>query len=115
MHLTNYAINKHSPAFVFNRSKDADHVGHKRSFTAVLAEMARKGCDVGLVMQEVKVLVVKTVLAALPKLRANTERMQPGQCFELFGFDILIRKDLKPFLLEVNHTPSFKSDTPLDL
>lgn len=35
-------------------------------------------------------------------------------CFEILGFDILIDEDLKPYLLEVNHAPSFNSDTPFD-
>ena len=34
--------------------------------------------------------------------------------FEIFGFDIFIDETLKPWLLEVNHTPSFAVDTPLD-
>lgn len=35
-------------------------------------------------------------------------------CFEILGFDILIDSKLRPYLLEVNHTPSFSTDTPLD-
>jgi hypothetical protein len=33
----------------------------------------------------------------------------------VFSFDIILDGDLKPWLLEVNHTPSFTADTPLDL
>ena len=35
-------------------------------------------------------------------------------CFEVLGFDIFLDHQLKPFLIEVNHTPSFATETPLD-
>ena len=35
-HLTNYAINKKSPDFVFNQSELNDAIGHKRSLTSVM-------------------------------------------------------------------------------
>lgn len=35
-------------------------------------------------------------------------------CFELLGFDVILDSELTPKLLEVNHAPSFATDSPLD-
>jgi len=35
-------------------------------------------------------------------------------CFEILGFDVYVDEYLKPWVLEVNHAPSFVCDTPLD-
>lgn len=34
--------------------------------------------------------------------------------FHILGFDVLIDSQFKPYLLEVNCSPSFGTDTPLD-
>lgn len=35
-------------------------------------------------------------------------------CFEILGFDFMIDSQGKVYLIEINHTPSFTADTPLD-
>ena len=37
-----------------------------------------------------------------------------GQCFEVYGFDVLVDANLKPWLLEVNVAPSLSSSSPYD-
>jgi D-alanine-D-alanine ligase-like ATP-grasp enzyme len=44
----------------------------------------------------------------------SCQQKEPDCCFELLGFDIILDQKLKPWLLEVNHLPSFNADTGID-
>jgi len=35
-------------------------------------------------------------------------------CFHILGFDVMLTDELRPIVIEVNHTPSFETATPLD-
>ena len=77
------------------------------------------GVDVDTMLKEIKDIIVKTMLSIQPDLVHNYRTCQPSDregsmCFELLGFDILLDKQYRPYLLEVNHAPSFNTDTPLD-
>jgi tubulin polyglutamylase TTLL6/13 len=54
MHLTNYAINKNSENFIFNKKADMGHIGHKRSLTSVLELLKEKGMNTVKLLADMK-------------------------------------------------------------
>lgn len=120
MHLTNYSINKNSDNFQKNSAAVADFIGSKRSLKFVLRHLKNQcGADTVAIMAEIKNIIIKTVMSGQPHLSTSYKQyhnddFENSLCFEILGLDIMIDRDLKPYLLEVNHAPSFGCDSPLD-
>eukprot|EP00644_Phytophthora_capsici_P012364 jgi/Phyca11/10089/fgenesh1_pm.PHYCAscaffold_46_\ len=53
-------------------------------------------------------LITRSLLAVQPTI------IQDRHCFELYGYDVLIDSALKPWLVEVNASPSLTGDTEAD-
>lgn len=95
------------------------NVGHKRSLQSVLKLLEKQGCNTHELLASIHQLIVKTIITGQPLLSHLYNLSQPenygnDMCFQILGFDVLMQSDGSPKLLEVNHTPSFVADTPLD-
>ncbi|XP_067224643.1 tubulin polyglutamylase TTLL5 isoform X6 [Chanodichthys erythropterus] len=117
MHLTNYSVNKKSSDYVSCDDPEVEDYGNKWSMSAMLRYLRQEGKDTTLLMGQIEDLIVKAVLSAEIHIATACKMFVPHRCncFELYGFDVLIDSNLKPWLLEVNLSPSLACDAPLDL
>eukprot|EP00658_Telonema_sp_P-2_P048568 TRINITY_DN3693_c0_g7_i3.p1 TRINITY_DN3693_c0_g7~~TRINITY_DN3693_c0_g7_i3.p1 ORF type:complete len:208 (-),score=54.81 TRINITY_DN3693_c0_g7_i3:139-762(-) len=113
VHLTNYSINKHSEKF---DDDDDESGGHKWSLSAFREHLASCGIDDKLLFDRINDLVVRTLLSVEPSVRSACAMYQTHHacCFELLGFDILVQDNLRPWLIEVNLSPSLACGQPID-
>lgn len=120
MHLTNYAINKKSPAYKCIGEYYNSNSGHKRSLASIWEYLDSHGFSSKKIREDMNSLIIKTICTVQPMLAhlqrtCLVDQFNNKTCFEILGFDIMLDADGKPWLLEVNHTPSFSTETPYDL
>lgn len=129
IHLTNFSINKKADNYVKNTKNlvegqessstnpdtDDGDMSSKWSLVQLRAEYEKQGISYDEVFKNIKTLCIKTLMAVEPQIttamRATKHR---SQCFEIYGFDVIIDQKLRPWLLEVNVAPSLSSSSPYD-
>ncbi|CAG9318241.1 TTLL5_3 [Blepharisma stoltei] len=117
VHLTNYSVNKKNEKFIQNQDWKQDDYGHKWSVSALCKHLEAAGVDIDLLWSKIYDLIIKTIMSIETTVVDSVKQLavHRNNCFDLLGFDILIDSELKPWLLEVNLSPSLATDSPLDL
>jgi len=103
IHLTNVAIQKHNDDY---NSKHGGkwHVRYLRLYLESIYGIEKSN----LLFGDVDQLIIHS-LKSVQNVMINDRH-----CFECYGYDILIDADLKPWLVEVNASPSLSATTDAD-
>jgi hypothetical protein len=103
MHLTNVAVQKDSDLYNADTGGKWELCRLKPFLTARHGAEACDRCFAG--MQDIILLTLQAVAKSM---------MADRHCFELYGYDVLIDDQLKPWLIEVNASPSLTANTRED-
>ncbi|XP_045197137.2 uncharacterized protein LOC123551914 [Mercenaria mercenaria] len=106
-HLTNTSINKHSPSYTTDKERIGP--GCKWTLTQLRYYLHQNSLDDRLLWARVTNIIILTLLIQAPQVPKEKN------CYELYGFDILIDENLKPWLLEVNFSPAVGTDCQVDV
>eukprot|EP00924_Labyrinthula_sp_SR-Ha-C_P011373 augustus_masked-scaffold_36-processed-gene-2.34-mRNA-1 protein AED:0.33 eAED:0.33 QI:0/-1/0/1/-1/1/1/0/889 len=119
VHLTNTSIQKRAPFTARSSCSSIPSVAahekgkSKLSLSYLWRNFAalynRSEKDMKTLKDRIDELILISIKACVRQMSADSSS------FELLGFDILINEDLKPWLIEVNSSPSLLVETDLDL
>ena len=103
MHLTNASVQK--TAEDYDKSLGCKWPLHSLKMFLI----SKHGVDaVDKLFHDIQCVITRSLLAVQKVI------IQDKHCFELYGYDVIIDSNLKPWLLEVNASPSLTGDTDQD-
>ncbi|XP_036003213.1 probable tubulin polyglutamylase TTLL2 [Fundulus heteroclitus] len=106
-HLTNTSINKGGP--FYKTPKGQVGPGCKWTISKFRHFLQGQGINELFLWQRISNMVTLTLLAIAPSVPSCPN------CVQLFGFDVLVDSEFKPWLLEVNHSPSLTLECQTDV
>jgi hypothetical protein len=111
-HLTNFSINKKSATYVASDKEDG---GCKWSLHALKRYFELQGWPWDAAWKRVIDVIIKSFIAVESTVCAKVSAARHRfNCFELYGFDIMLDKNLEAHLIEVNVMPSLACGAAID-
>ncbi len=108
-HVTNTALHHDHPDLVVSEDPKQENVGAVWSLNAYLEQLGSSGLDIEAIRAELRALVVGFLqVLAREGLFAAQAKAAPRHAFpfKLFGLDVLIDADGKPWLIEAQRKPA---------
>jgi len=101
---------------VQNTNANEDSKGNKWSLSGLFRHLQTIGIDCELLWSKIYDVIIKSFISVESIIGQSVKKLSchRSNCFEIFGFDILIDSELKPWLIEINLTPSLACESPLD-
>uniref|UniRef100_A0A672I193 Tubulin tyrosine ligase-like family, member 4 n=1 Tax=Salarias fasciatus TaxID=181472 RepID=A0A672I193_SALFA len=110
-------VTSYDPLRVYIFSDGLVRFASCKALKALWQYLGCRGINTTLIWEKIKDIVIKTIIASEPYVNSLLKMnvRSTYSCHELFGFDIMLDENLKPWILEVNISPSLHSNTALDV
>jgi tubulin polyglutamylase TTLL4 len=116
--LTNYSLNKDDESFVPMKGGPETINNSKWSLDFFMNYLKEQAVDTDQLLNELETVTISTVIAGVCGIRKHHRKyiQHRHTSYELYGIDILLDENLRPFVMEINISPGMDgSDSPLDL
>lgn len=116
MHLTNFSLNKVSNDFISCNENVESIENSKWSLDFLLNYFKSLSIDIEKLMKDIEKVVISSLIGGVCQIRRHHQNLikHPHTSYEVYGFDILLDEKLKPYVIEINISPSMCADSLLD-
>ncbi|OHT04822.1 Tubulin-tyrosine ligase family protein [Tritrichomonas foetus] len=117
IHLTNYEVNKDSETYIKSDDLTEKVENSKWSLPFLWNYFESIGIDSKKLKKEMEDASTAAIIAGMCSLRNlhnSNIKFHRKSSFELLGIDILLDQNLKPYILEINISPSMQASSELD-
>ena len=115
IHLTNTAINSKNKDYI-NPNNTADENANMWSLDMYANHLKKKGVDFQIIKRKIKDIIIKSFISTYKNLTEELDRnnLNDINFYNVLGYDIIIKDNYEPILLEINSGPCLKWKNEVD-